>query len=463
METPDNSIVPVPIVHAPCSPVQPRRVRPRGEGERQGDAFEITGGVPLRGDVTVSGAKNAALPILAASILASEPVWVRNVPELTDVATLLAVLEELGIAAYRGGPGVFCLETRDSRRTAASYEWIRRMRAGICVLGPLLARRGRAEIPLPGGCVIGDRPIDLHLEGLRRMGATIRLRHGVIVAEAKRLRGAVVSMRGPHGTSVTGTANLLAAATLAEGTTTLRHAAKEPEIVDLGRFLVATGARIEGLGTRTIRVRGVERLSGCDYAILPDRIEAATFLLAAAATRGRVRVLGAEASRLTSVLAALRRYGIECTADARSVTVFPAKRLRSGAVTAEPYPGFPTDLQAPATALLSLAPGRGTVRDRVFPRRLGHVAPLRRLGAQIEIVGDGLKIEGVGRLSGAEVTATDLRCGAALVLAGLAAEGRTLVCGVGHLDRGYERFVRRLRRLGARIRRIQTPPAGEKP
>lgn len=415
--------------------------------------LEVTGGGPLCGEVAVSGAKNAALPILAASILASEPVWVRNVPELADVATLLAILEELGIAAYRDARGTFCLETRDSRPVGASYDLIRKMRAGICVLGPLLARRGRAEIPLPGGCVIGDRPIDLHLSGLRRMGAKVRLHGGMVIAEARRLRGAVLSLRGPHGSSVTGTANLLMAATLAEGTTTLKYAAREPEIVDLGRFLTAMGARIQGLGSNTIRIEGVKRLAACDFEIIPDRIEAATLLLAGAITRGRVRVRGARAEHLKAVLKSLRQAGIRCDADEHGVAVSPGIALGPVSITAGCYPGFPTDLQAQWTALMSVAPGRATVQDRVFPERFRHAAELRRLGARVFRATSKVVIQGSPSLRGAEVVAPDLRAGAALILAGLAAEGRTRLHGVELVDRGYQRLDEKLASLGGDLRR----------
>ncbi len=453
MEMPDELRLPMPDVPATSSSPLPRRGCSYGAG-----AFEIVGAGPLFGEVTIGGGKNAALPILAAAILASEPVWIRNIPALADVAMLLKVLNELGIAAYSGGDGTLCLETRDSRPVTASSGLIRKMRAGVCVLGPLLARRGRAEIPLPGGCAIGDRPIDLHLSGLQRMGATFFSRNGVVVAEARRLRGAVVSLRGPRGTSVTGTANLLMAATLAEGTTTLLHAAKEPEIVDLGRFLIAMGAKIEGLGSSTLRVRGGKRLAGCDYAILPDRIEAATFLLAGAITRGRVRAVGARSLHLTAILENLTKAGVSCEADDRGVTVGTSGPLRPVSVAAAPYPEVPTDIQAMWTALMSLSSGKSLVRDRVFPDRFGHVSELRRLGANITRTKRGASIHGPARLSGAEVVTTDLRAGAALVLAGLAAEGRTRILGIEQLDRGYELLDEKLAILGASIRRVSVAP-----
>jgi UDP-N-acetylglucosamine 1-carboxyvinyltransferase len=437
--------------------------------------FQITGGVALHGEVRCSGAKNAALPIMAAAILASEPVRLENVPQLTDVGTQAQVLRGLGLRVARVvGQAVpdtrrscqaqpdlrladgMTLETIDPAPVRAREELVRRMRASFCVLGPLLARRGRAVVPLPGGCNIGNRPVDLHLKGLTALGANLRLEHGYVVATARRLTGADIDLSGPHGPTVTGTANLISAAVLARGSTILRGAAVEPEIVDLGHFLIALGARISGLGTPTLRIEGVDQLGGATHRLIPDRIEAATLLMAVAITGGSAVVTGVVPEHLTSVLAILRAAGTEVNVSGDRVLIAAGARLRAIDVVAQPYPGVPTDVQAQWTALASLAEGVSTVRDCVFPSRFLHVAELNRLGARITCQGDAATVVGVPRLSGARVTAQDLRASAALVLAGLAATGRTIVDHVHHLDRGYQRLDRKLRRLGARIERMPT-------
>jgi len=472
--------------------------------------FEITGGVALQGEVRVSGAKNAALPIMAASILADGPVRLENVPRLIDVRTQAQVLRCLGVrvvmtssikprpvAALPGattGRGFMAdrnicptmiLETVDPTPVRARDALVRRMRASFCVLGPLLARRGRAVVPLPGGCNIGNRPVDLHLKGLAALGAEIRLEHGYVVAKARRLVGATIDLRGSDGPTVTGTANVLSAAVLARGTTIIHGAAVEPEIVDLGHFLTALGARITGLATPTIRIEGVDQLGGAVHRLIPDRIEAATLLMAAAITRGSATVAGVVPGHMAAVLETLQAVGAtidvgnvvgtlrvptsqtgkpyrtqtcghtECAdyIEAR-VTLRVADRLRAVDIVARPYPGIPTDLQAQWTALLALADGVSTVRDQVFPGRFMHVAELNRLGARIECHNGAAAIDGVPRLSGARVVASDLRASAALVLAGLAADGRTIVDRVYHLDRGYQRLERKLCQLGARIERV---------
>ena len=419
----------------------------------------ITGGRPLAGTVAVSGSKNAALPIMAAAILADQPVCIDGVPNLTDVRTLAQVLRSLGMKVHQGQRGCLELETADPQLVRADYELVRRMRAGFCVLGPLLARRGQAAVSLPGGCAIGDRPVDLHLAGLAALGAEIKVEHGYVVAHAGRLSGAVVQLTGPRGPTVTGTANLLCAAVLARGETVLRGAAVEPEIVDLGRFLIAMGARIDGLGTATVRIIGVDQLGGASYRIIPDRIEAATLLLAVAITGGRATVDGLVPEHMEAVLEALDRVGCRLEVTADSVTLAGPRRPRALDITASPYPGIPTDIQAQWMALLALAEGRSVIRDRVFPGRFMHVAELNRLSAKIEPAGDGIGdggvlVDGVRRLAGATVTATDLRASAALVLAGLAAEGQTTVLRVHHLDRGYEGLDRKLCELGAGIERV---------
>jgi UDP-N-acetylglucosamine 1-carboxyvinyltransferase len=421
--------------------------------------FQITGGIPLCGEVRCSGAKNAALPIMAAAILASEPVRLEGVPRLTDVRTQSQVLRCLGmrVASVQTAPlgDSMILETLDLRPVRAREELMRRMRASFCVLGPLLARRGRAVLPLPGGCNIGNRPVDLHLKGLAALGASLRLEHGCVVATARRLIGATIDLCGPHGPTVTGTANVMSAAVLARGVTTIHGAAIEPEIAELGRFLIALGARIGGLGTPTIHVEGVAQLGGTTHRLAPDRIETATLLMAAAITGGSATVVGVVPEHLGGVLALLRAAGAKIDVSEDRVSIAATGRLRAVDVVAEPYPGVPTDIQAQWTALAALAEGVSRVQDRVFPARFLHVAELNRLGAKIACHGDTAIVTGVPRLGGARVTARDLRASAALVLAGLAAEGRTIVDHIHHLDRGYERLDRKLRQLGARIERVR--------
>jgi UDP-N-acetylglucosamine 1-carboxyvinyltransferase len=417
------------------------------------DYFRIAGGVALGGTVTASGSKNAALPIMAASILAAGPVLLAGVPELVDVDTLALLLGFLGVEVKRGAGGDLHIETVDPRPTAAEYDLVRRMRASFCVLGPLLARRGRAVVSLPGGCNIGTRPVGLHLAGLSALGAEVRIEGGYVIAERARLRGAVIDLHGPRGPTVTGTANVMSAATVAHGRTILRGAATEPEIVDLGRFLIAAGANIAGLGTDTIEIRGVEQLGGATHRVIPDRIEAATLLIAAAMTRGTATVVGACADHLTAVLETLAATGADVVSDQNQITVKASDRPRPLEIVARPYPGIPTDVQAQLMALLALADGTSTVADDVFAERFMHVAELNRLGANIERHGSAAIIHGVSRLSGAAVMASDLRASAALVLAGLAAGGETIVRRVYHLDRGYQRLEEKLANLGACIAR----------
>ncbi|REK16575.1 MAG: UDP-N-acetylglucosamine 1-carboxyvinyltransferase [Planctomycetota bacterium] len=417
------------------------------------DRLRVAGGVPLLGSVAVSGSKNAALPIMAASILADGPCTLAGLPAVTDVETMAQLLEALGLDVQQTGGNTLCIATVDPCPTTAPYELVQRMRASFCVLGPLLARRGRAVVSLPGGCNIGTRPVDLHLEGLAALGAVIRLDRGYVVAEAPRLRGATIDLRGPMGSTVTGTANVMAAACLAEGTTVIRGAAAEPEIVDLGHFLISAGARIDGLGTDAIEIRGVESLYGTQHRVIPDRIEAGTLLLAAAIATGTVSVEGARADHLTSVLEALAEAGVDVARGDDRITVHASDGPKAIDVIARPYPGIPTDLQAQFMALLSLADGSSTICDDVFPKRFLHAAELRRLGARIEQRAGTARVDGVYRLSGAKVVATDLRSGAALVLAGLAARGETIVGGLEHLDRGYDDLAAKLAALGANIQR----------
>ena len=366
--------------------------------------FQITGGTALYGEVRCSGAKNAALPIMAAAILASEPVRLEGVPQLADVRTQSQVLRCLGmrVASPETGAtdGRMILETLDPRPVRAREESVRRMRASFCVLGPLLARRGRAILPLPGGCNIGNRPVDLHLKGLAALGASLRLERGCVVATARRLTGATIDLCGPHGPTVTGTANVMSAAVLARGATTIHGAAIEPEIAELGRFLVALGARIGGLGTPTIHIEGVDQLGGTTHRLIPDRIEAATLLMAVAITGGSATVAGVVPDHLRGVLAMLRAAGAQIDVGEHRVSIAAAGRLRAVDVVAQPYPGVPTDVQAQWTALACLAEGVSRVQDRVFPARFLHVAELNRLGARIACNGDTAVVQGVMRLGG---------------------------------------------------------------
>ncbi|MDJ0522706.1 MAG: UDP-N-acetylglucosamine 1-carboxyvinyltransferase [Planctomycetota bacterium] len=419
------------------------------------DQFVIEGGVPLRGEVRVSGAKNAALPILAASILADGPCRFEGVPELRDIRTMLAILGELGVEAHREEDGAIVTRVADPSRVRAPYELVKTMRASISVLGPLLGRRRRAEVSFPGGCVIGPRPVDLHLTGLEGLGARVEVGGGYITADGGDLRGGgELYLGGPYGPTVTGTANVLSAATLAPGTTVIQSAACEPEIVDLARFLVAMGARIDGIGSPTLVVRGVERLRGTTWRVIPDRIEAGTLLCAGAMTGGDVTVRGTDPASMTAPLALLARMGVDVTRVGEDgLRVRASGRPRPVDVVTLPYPGFPTDLQAQFMSLLCVADGNSFVTEKIYPERFIHVAELTRMGARIRKEGPTAIVQGVERLSGAPVMASDLRASAALVVAGLAAEGTTTVERVYHIDRGYERIEEKLGALGARIQR----------
>lgn len=418
------------------------------------DVFRIEGGIPLGGVVRVAGSKNAALPILAASILADAPVRLIGVPRLVDVDVLAQLLRDLGLDVQRQPSGDVDVATVSPGRVRATAALVRRMRASFCVLGPLLARRRRAIVPLPGGCNIGERPVDLHLQGLAALGADLRIQRGCIVGRSRGLVGAKVDMQGRRGPTVTGTANVLCAATLARGTTTIVGAAREPEIVDLGNFLQALGARIEGLGTATIRIEGVEQLGGARYSVIPDRIEAATLLTAAAITGGNATVEGARPEHLRAVCDVLEQSGAQLSTGSDSVSILGPLRPQPTSFAARPYPGVPTDLQSQLMALLTLATGRSFICDEVFPERYHHVAELARLGAFVRRHATGAFVQGVRALHGADVTASDLRASAALVAAGLAARGQTIVRDVYHLDRGYEQLELKLRALGASIDRV---------
>ena len=417
------------------------------------DKFIIQGGRELSGVVEVSGAKNAALPLLAATLLTTEPCTLRNVPDLRDIRTMTALLGELGVDTERTGLEVRC-RTHNESLVEAPYELMRQMRAGFCVLGPLLARRGRARVSLPGGCVIGLRPIDLHIKGLRALGAEIKIEHGYILAETKGLRGADIYLGGPFGSTVTGTANVLMAAVMAEGVTTIENAACEPEIADLAAFLNAMGAKISGAGTPTLVIEGVKDLKGCDYEVVPDRIEAGTFILAAVMTRGDIAIKGARLGHLRAVADKLTGVGAHVYEQDGLVRVKRGDRIAATDVTTLPYPGFPTDLQAQLMAALSLADGISVVTEKIYPDRFMHVAELNRMGARIRKEGPTAIILGQGELSGAQVMASDLRASAALVLAGLVAKGETEILRVYHIDRGYDDIEKKLRALGAVIERV---------
>ena len=412
--------------------------------------LSIQGGVPLSGEIRVSGAKNAALPILAASLLTASPVRIRNVPLLNDVSTMVALLAQMGVACRREGDAV-ALDAASVANPVAPYELVKTMRAAILVLGPLLARFGEARVSLPGGCAIGERPVDLHIKGLEAMGATVAIEAGYIHATASKLHGARIFM---DSVTVTGTENLMMAAALAEGETVLENAAREPEVVDLARCLVAMGARIRGHGTDIIVIEGVERLSGADYAVMPDRIEAGTFLAAAAATQGRLTLREAPVTALDAVIEKLRESGATVDSAGDAITVKATQRPRAIGLRTAPYPGFPTDMQAQFLALNTIAEGTALVTETIFENRFMHVQELRRLGAKVDIEGNTAIVHGVDHLTGAVVMATDLRASASLVIAGLVAQGETIVDRIYHLDRGYERIEQKLSALGARIRRV---------
>ncbi len=417
------------------------------------DALLIRGGVPLRGEVVASGAKNAVLPILAATLLTSETCTIRRVPNLSDVRFMGEILESLGAEVKFEGDRVTV--RAEKIRGVGDYDLIRKMRGSICILGPLLARLHRARVSLPGGCVIGTRPIDLHLKGLTRLGARIQVEAGYIRATAPKLKGTEIFMGGRLGPTVLGTANLLMAAVLAEGVTVIESAACEPEVVDLAHFLQAMGAKIMGAGSPTITVTGVKSLHGADHEVIPDRIEVATYAIAAAATKGEVTIRGCRPDHLSAVLDKLREAGVKVERDGSSLTVKRGRRLLPVDVTTQPYAGFPTDVQAQMCVLMALTSGISVITERIFESRFMHVSELARLGADIAIEGSSAIVRGGRPLSGAPVMASDLRASAALVVAGLVAKGTTVVKRIYHLDRGYERLDDKFRALGGRIERVE--------
>ncbi len=417
------------------------------------DKLQIQSGPPLNGEIRISGSKNSALPILAATLLADGPVNVCNMPHLNDITTMLALLRCMGVGVTINEKMCVEVDPTSIDDLTAPYELVKTMRASILVLGPLLARFGEANVSFPGGCAIGSRPVDIHLRGLEAMGAEIDVDEGYIRARSNgRLKGAHILM---DTVTVGGTENLLMAAVLAEGTTVLENAAREPEVVDLAYFLEAMGARIEGIGTQTLTIHGVERLHPCTYSVMPDRIETGTYLVAAAATRGRVRLKDTRADILEAVLLKLEEAGAEITIGDTWIELdMKGKRPRGVSLRTAPYPAFPTDMQAQFTAMNAVAEGSSSVTETIFENRLIQVHELNRMGAKITLESNTALIQGVDRLKGAPVMATDLRASASLVIAGLVADGTTLVDRIYHIDRGYECIEEKLQMLGANIRRV---------
>lgn len=417
------------------------------------DAFRIEGPVKLDGSVTVNGSKNAGLPIMAASILASGKMTLKAVPNLRDIAVFQQLLESLGCDVYRDdSSGNLCIDSARLDNPVGDYEIVRMMRASICILGPLLARYGRAKVSMPGGCAIGDRPVDIHLRGLSQLGAKIHLENGYIVAEAPDgLKGSQIFLGGPFGSTVLGTANIMMAATIARGRTVIESAACEPEITDLANCLNKMGARISGIGSPRLSIEGVDSLSPVEYKVIPDRIEAGTFMAAAAITAGRLHIHNCNLSDMMAVVQKLRSIGMTVEPKTDGCIVSRQDKLRPADITTQPYPGFPTDLQAQLMALLSTAEGNSVIIEKIFPDRFMHVAELGRMGAHLRKEAAVVIVAGVEKLIAAPVMASDLRASAALVLAGMAAEGTTVINRVYHIDRGYERLEERLNRVGARI------------
>src|SRR5436305_7435935 len=417
------------------------------------DKILVHGGHPLSGSIKVSGSKNSSLPILAATLLTREPCIVHRVPDLSDTHYMLQILTHLGAQVERASGTVTA--AAENVQSVAPYDVVRKMRASVCVLGPLLGRCKEATVSMPGGCVIGDRPIDLHLKGFEALGAAVRVEGGNIKVFAPKLRGAVINLRGKFGPTVLGTDNVMMAAVLAEGTTVIEGAAQEPEVVDLANFLSKMGAKIEGAGTRRLIVEGVKELRGTEHDIIPDRIEAGTFLVAGAICGKGITIKRANAEHVSAVTNALSSCGFRIETKADTISVFPNGAAKPLEITTEPYPGFPTDMQAQMCALLSTTKGISVITENIFPQRYMHVAELKRMGAQVQMEGATAVIQGVERLTGAPVMASDLRASAALVLAGLKADGITEVSRVYHIDRGYEHLDEKLSELRAHIERVK--------
>ena len=416
------------------------------------DKLSIQGGVVLSGEVAISGAKNAALPILCASLLSDQPLELSNVPHLNDISTMLRLLGDMGVGVTMEGADGLVLNGAGLNNPVASYDMVKTMRASILVLGPLVARCGEARVSLPGGCAIGARPVDQHIKGLQAMGAEIKVEQGYVHAKATRLKGARICT---DMVTVTGTENLMMAACLAEGETIIENAAREPEVVDLANCLISMGAQISGAGTDVIRIRGVEKLHGAHHPIMPDRIETGTYLCAAAATGGDIRLLKTSAAYLDTVVDKLMDAGCEITVERDAIRLQAPKRLKAVSLRTAPYPAFPTDMQAQFMAINCVADGVATIRETIFENRFMHVNELMRLGANLQIEGNNAIVRGVDRLEGATVMATDLRASASLVIAGLVAEGETVIDRIYHLDRGYERIEEKLAKLGASVRRVR--------
>jgi len=416
------------------------------------DKLLIRGGAALSGEVAISGAKNAALPILCASLLTAEALHFTNVPQLNDISTMLRLLGGMGVGVTMDGVDGMILDGGGLNNPVASYEMVKTMRAAILVLGPLVARCGEARVSLPGGCAIGARPVDQHIKGLQAMGAEITVEQGYVHARAARLKGARICT---DMVTVTGTENLMMAACLADGETIIENAAREPEVVDLANCLVSMGARISGAGTDVIRIQGVEKLHGATHSIMPDRIETGTYLCAAAATGGDIRLLKTSAAYLDTVVDKLMDAGCEITVERDAIRLVAPPRLKAVSLRTAPYPAFPTDMQAQFMAINCIADGVATIRETIFENRFMHVSELVRLGADIQIEGSNAIVRGVERLEGATVMATDLRASASLVIAGLVAQGETLIDRIYHLDRGYERIEEKLAKLGAQVRRVR--------
>jgi len=415
------------------------------------DKLVVEGGKPLTGAVTISGAKNACLPILAATLLSDEKSVIKNVPALRDMATMLKILKNFGVRVQQDGSTV-AIEPRGYKRYIAPYELVSTMRASVCVLGPLLAKQKRAEVSFPGGCVIGPRPIDLHIKGLKALGVDIKVERGYIIADGKGLRGGSVYLGGHFGSSVLATANTMTAATLAKGETVIENAACEPEVVDLTNFLIKMGARIKGVATHRLVIEGVKRLHGAEHAVIPDRIEAGTYILAAAITKGDVTLKGAMPEHLVVLMDKLSEAGLDINPTAGGgLRARYARKLRPMDITTLPYPGFPTDMQAQFMSLMAVTNGISVITEKIYPERFIHISELGRMGADILLEGPSAIVKGVKALSGAPVMASDLRASAALVLAGLVAKGRTEVSRIYHLDRGYERIEEKLSGLGAKV------------
>ena len=415
------------------------------------DKFLISGGTPLRGEVVISGSKNSALPILAATLLTAERCVIRGVPDLSDTRFMVEILRHLGADA-EFKDGVVTIEAKKVR-TIAPYDLVRKMRASVCLLGPMLGRRRKAKVSVPGGCIIGPRPIDIHIKGFRGLGADVRIEKGYVIADGRSMTGSTIFLGGRFGSTVLGTDNVMMAATLTKGTTVIESAACEPEVVDLAQFLAKMGAQIHGAGSPTLTIYGVEQLHGAEHTVIPDRIEAGTFMTAAAVTGGQVTLKGARPDHLGAVIDKLTEAGVKIGRSGPDLAVNGEGRREPADVITMPYPGFPTDMQAQFMTMMTITPGISVITEKIYPERFMHVAELGRLGANIALEGSSAIVKGMPQLSGAPIMASDLRASAALVLAGLMARGQTAVNRVYHIDRGYEKIDDKLRALGARIER----------